>query len=200
MLISLLVFISLHSQADLKNELRSELIAAHQPLTYKQANEILFTQLSYPNQQICSVYTPLFCLSFGAIPNHTIMNIEHTWPQSLGASGIAKSDLHHLFPTTSTSNSLRGSFPFCNVTVLQRQEGDSQLGYNEFGEHCFEPPQNHKGNVARALFYFATRYNYTIDEHQEMYLKKWHVEDPVMQMKFSEILKSKTIRKFQTRL
>ncbi|MBY0452770.1 MAG: endonuclease, partial [Bdellovibrionaceae bacterium] len=177
MLIGLLLIASLNSFASVKNELRSELIANHQPITYKQANEILFTKLSTPDQQTCSVYSPSFCLAFGSIPHHTIMNIEHTWPQSLGAHGIAKSDLHHLFPATSSSNARRGSFPFCDVSVVQWEEDGSKLGFNEFGEHCFEPPAAHKGNVARALFYFATRYDFSIDEHQEMYLRKWNSED-----------------------
>lgn len=194
MLISLLLFISLQGYATVKNELRSELIADHHPLTYKQANEIIFTKLSYPNQQACSVYSPSFCLSLDVIPHHTIMNIEHTWPQSLGAHGIAKSDLHHLFPATSSSNARRGSFPFCDVLVVQWQEDGSKFGTNEFGEHCFEPPAQHKGNVARALFYFATRYDFSIDEHQEMYLRKWHTEDAV---DAAELLRNSEIKSFQ---
>jgi deoxyribonuclease I len=194
MLMSLLLLASLHSFADVKSDLRSELIANHQPITYKQANEILFTKLSSPDQQTCSVYSPSFCLAFGAIPHHTVMNIEHTWPQSLGAHGIAKSDLHHLFPATSSSNARRGSFPFCEVAVAQWQEDGSQLGFNEFGEHCFEPPAQHKGNVARALFYFATRYGFSIDEHQEMFLRKWNSEDLV---DAAELLRNSEIKTFQ---
>lgn len=81
-----------------------------------------------------------------------VMNIEHTWPQSEGARGDAKSDLHHLFATTSFSNSMRGSLPLCNVTVVKWEADQSKSGLNEFSEQCFEPPQNHKGNVTRALF------------------------------------------------
>ena len=44
------------------------------------------------------------------------MNTEHTWPQSKGATGAAKSDLHHLFPTDSKANSIRGNHPFGIVT------------------------------------------------------------------------------------
>jgi endonuclease I len=42
----------------------------------------------------------------------------------------------------------------------------------------FEPPAGHKGNVARALFYFATRYRVKMSETQEFYLRKWNKMDP----------------------
>ena len=43
----------------------------------------------------------------------------------------------------------------------------------------FEPPQQHKGNVARALFYFSTKYKLAIDPNEEAVLRKWASEDPV---------------------
>jgi endonuclease I len=85
------------------------------------------------------------------------MNVEHTWPQSEGANGFAKSDLHHLFAASSTTNSIRSSLPFCNVVEIKWEADQSKRGLNSFGEHCFEPPAKHKGNVARALFYFAIK-------------------------------------------
>jgi endonuclease I len=48
-------------------------------------------------------------------------------------------------------------------------------------QEVFEPPQDHKGNVARALFYFATRYELTIGKAEEEVLRKWNQEDPVDQ-------------------
>ena len=41
------------------------------------------------------------------------------------------------------------------------------------------PPAEHKGNVARALFYFAICYNLSISETEEFYLRQWHLFDPV---------------------
>ena len=43
----------------------------------------------------------------------------------------------------------------------------------------FEPPTEHKGNVARALFYFSVRYKISIPPNQENYLKRWNDLDPV---------------------
>ena len=47
------------------------------------------------------------------------------------------------------------------------------------GEYGFEPPVEHKGNVARALFYFAVRYDMRIAAHEEFFLRQWNVIDPV---------------------
>ncbi|RYZ68005.1 MAG: nuclease, partial [Proteobacteria bacterium] len=49
------------------------------------------------------------------------------------------------------------------------------------GGHFFEPPDAHKGNVARALFYFSVRYNIKIDPIEENFLKAWNKADPVDQ-------------------
>ena len=109
--------------------------------------------------------TDVYCESdyrspgLGKIPNNSVINVEHTWPQSKfgGASkSIKKSDLHHLYPTDSQLNSIRGSFPFGEV-VKDTQNTKcpiSRIGVDFDGHRVFEPPHDHKGNVARALFYF----------------------------------------------
>lgn len=169
----------------------------HRPLTYKMANEILFTKLDNKNGIVCSVYKNDLCLTTNTVPSPKLMNIEHTWPQSAGANGDAKSDLHHIFVSDSPTNSIRSSLPFCQVETLKWTNGESKRGYNKFNEHCFEPPQNHKGNVARALFYFSLRYQMSIDENQEAFLRVWHLEDPVDQ---AEIDRNVEVSKFQGNL
>jgi deoxyribonuclease-1 len=182
------------ASADVKSDLYLSLKSAHQPISYKEANEILFTKLNETAGVICSVYSPSFCLTSFVIPDHKVMNIEHTWPQSQGALGEAKSDLHHLFPASSSINSIRGSLPFCDVQTVKWEDQQSKRGYNEFNEHCFEPPNEHKGNVARALFYFATRYNRAIDDREEQFLRAWHFSDPV---DAKEMWRNDEIQKFQ---
>ncbi len=120
------------------------------------------------------------------LPDDTVVNVEHTWPQSKFtgrySAEMQKSDLHHLFPTNSKTNSIRGNNPFGEVE-RDLQELDCRnvrTGIAAGGhEEIFEPPQEHKGNVARALFYFATRYDMQISSQEEMFLRKWHKEDPV---------------------
>ncbi len=127
------------------------------------------------------------------IPDSNVLNCEHTWPQSRFTSKYSgstqKSDLHHLFSTSSKANSVRGNNPFAEVRNGHSATSgcsDSQTGSaisipsgQSLSGMTFEPPADHRGNVARALFYFSTRYETKIDPVQEYYLRKWHQEDPV---------------------
>lgn len=120
----------------------------------------------------------------GRIPDDKVINTEHTWPQSrFGGSNrdMQKSDLHHLFPTDSQLNGIRGNHPFGEVqkTSQSLKCTCSRAGYNTDGDYVFEPPQEHRGNVARALFYFAVRYGMSIDPTQEEILRKWNQQDPI---------------------
>ncbi len=53
------------------------------------------------------------------MPSHTVINVEHTWPQSRfnksKSRSVQKADLHHLFPTDSVANSTRGNHKFGDV-------------------------------------------------------------------------------------
>jgi endonuclease I len=120
-----------------------------------------------------------------AFQNGKGLNAEHTWPQSKGAVGPAKADLHHLFPADAAANSRRGSFPFGEVTQATWAIGGSQLGTNASGQQVFEPRAQQKGDTARALLYFYTVYgldgradtsNFRLEEET---LKRWSQEDPV---------------------
>ena len=124
----------------------------------------------------------------GSIPANNIMNTEHTWPQSKGAKREPfRGDLHHLFPTDSRANSVRGNHPFGEVEgeSVSHDCTASQTGGiinpetgKSTGIRGYQPPVGHRGNVARALFYAAGFYGYSISPLQEHYLKKWHFEDP----------------------
>lgn len=152
----------------------------YRSLGYDQARLILFTKIDNDHGEVCSVYSNHECLITYDIPNNRDMNVEHTWPKSLGASTVpAKSDLHHLYPTTNYANSVRSSLPFCEVERSDWENDGSRRGVDEAGKHCFEPPAYHRGNVARALFYFAIRYGHTIPDSEESFLRKWDKEDPV---------------------
>lgn len=120
------------------------------------------------------------------IPLGTVLNTEHTWPQSKFTGKfdreLQKSDLHHLFPTDTQLNSDRGNMEFGEVVkdTKRLKCPESRLGLPANGHHeVFEPPQHHKGNVARALFYFSVAYRLPISDQQESALRKWHQEDPV---------------------
>ena len=113
------------------------------------------------------------------------MNVEHTWPQSHFFGGATqlrmKSDLHHLFPTKTRINAERGNLKFgpINGRKMAISCEASTKGEGVDGSPRFEPPHAHKGNVARALFYFAVRYGGRIDTDEEAALREWNHLDPV---------------------
>jgi hypothetical protein len=123
-------------------------------------------------------------------PKNNVMNTEHTWPQSKGSKREpARGDLHHLFPSDSRANSARGNHPFGEVVEPEdatrhcslSQRGDildPQTGKSS-GRFGFQPPREHRGNVARAMFYVSARYGYRIGRLEEYWLRKWHLDDPV---------------------
>lgn len=123
------------------------------------------------------------------IPSANFVNCEHTWPQSKFSksfsSELQKSDLHHLFPADMKANSTRSNNPFADVDgkFTHSQCKDSKIGnaLDNPSIRSFEPPIEHKGNVARAIYYFSTRYKMEIDATQAKYLKIWNEEDPVDQ-------------------
>ena len=163
-------------------------------ISYKSAKEKMFKKLDVENGKVFSVYSDHSERS-GRVPNHRVMNAEHTWPKSKGAKeGPAKSDLHHLYPCNSVVNSVRSSYPFCEASTIIADHGRSVLGKDKDGSTCFQPPKEHRGNIARAMFYFASRYQMRIDPNQEAWFKKWHKEDPVDS---SEIERNSAISKIQ---
>lgn len=116
------------------------------------------------------------------------VNVEHSWPQSHFTKAypdeMQKSDLHHLFPTDPEVNRIRGNNPFGEVDRDMEHLSckGPRFGLGTYGsQEVFEPPQNVKGNIARALFYFAIRYQLKIYTQEEDVLRQWHREDPVDQ-------------------
>ena len=122
--------------------------------------------------------------STGTFPDP--INCEHTWPQSyFNEENPMRGDINHLFPTHMDANSRRSNYAFGNVVQnITWQDGGSKLGQNNYSEIVFEPRDGHKGDAARAIFYFVTRYgnreNY-LGAHQEADLREWFWEDPVSQ-------------------
>lgn len=101
-------------------------------------------------------------------------NTEHTFPQSLFSSmEPMRSDMFHLFPTDESANNKRSNYPFGVVTNPTWSVGGSKFDQNT---NTFEPRDLHKGDVARAMFYFVTRYqNYSSYlDGQEQILRQWH--------------------------
>jgi len=161
----------------LKDEaLKRQLLAIvnnHVSVGYQRAQDLVFGDIDNHDGMVECVYTGRKLKTAGE-PPATNMNLEHTWPQSKGAVGVAKSDLHHLFPTDAKANGRRGNNPFGYVSRPTWAEGNSKTDGD-----VFEVRPEQRGDTARAIFYFAVRYNKGISDAEEATLRRWHKEDPV---------------------
>ncbi|MBK6265162.1 endonuclease [Marivirga sp. S37H4] len=94
-------------------------------------------------------------------------NREHSFPRSWfgGTVEPMNSDVHHIFATDGYVNSKRASYPYGEVSSASyvssngSKLGSSVSGYNGT---VFEPIDEFKGDLARAAFYMATRYQNVI--------------------------------------
>ena len=170
------------------DELLQNLVDTYKPFiipNYDNARDILFGTIYNESQTLKCVYTGhTVLLEEGADPTVSAyqngssdgINTEHTFPRSKGAEfGNAVSDMHHLFPTRSIVNSSRAADRFneiadnqtvdwfyLNNTLNTIPNSNIEL-YSEDINGEFEPREDHKGNVARAMFYFYTMYKEEAD-------------------------------------
>lgn len=172
-----------------------EIIDGHKELTYAQVWDALKESDEDPNnsQNVLLFYSGKSRsknLNGGNIGD---WNREHTWAKSHGDFGTIKgpgTDIHHLRATDVQVNGARGNLDFDNGgnAVINCSECKSD-------SDSFEPPNYVKGDVARILFYMATRYevgdmvdlelNDKVNNGKNPYhgklsvLLEWHKQDPV---------------------
>jgi endonuclease I len=153
------------------------------------------------------------CGSYGA--EGDCYNREHLVPQSYFDSFQAdpmKNDPFHVVPSDGKVNGDRNNLPFGVVasgTYLSsngsKRGTNTVNGFSNYSGTVFEPIDEFKGDVARAYFYFATRYEDFMDDFYStanastcqaknmfdgsinkvfndnfiLLLIKWHLQDPV---------------------
>lgn len=182
----------------ISNNCNSNECYRHMKHEYRASREVLFGDIHLEKQGNSYFITDVYCESqfmdfdFRSkppgpflIPDHTKINAEHTWPRSKFNSQFSKSfqlsDLHNLYPTDSSANSLRSNHPFGNVQYTSRQTCSmSKKGHRNSVDNndYFEVPNQHKGNAARSVFYFAIRYKIKLTDVEEATLRNWHFQDP----------------------
>lgn len=190
------------------SELIDSLVANYKTntvLSYADARDTLFAKIYAINDSLTAVYSGYtIYLDPTKDPNQDAYNkgidTEHTYPKSKGATGQAQSDMYHLYPTRRVVNSSRGNDPFAEIPDADTDKWfrlDVVLNtiplqfINEYSEKdddgmLFEPREDHKGNAARAIFYFYTMYKQKADsadpqffQFQKNTLYQWHLADPV---------------------
>lgn len=166
----------------------------HTSVGYDKARKIMFGELDILKDAQGTYVLDVYCGKKFYFTNvdsvsgmHAQVNIEHTWPQSRFNSSYSKdmqkSDMHHLYLTDSQANSVRGNSPFGFVKASEDRTGGegcrvSRMGFIDSSE-VYTPPVPHRGNVARALFYFSMHYDLPISQSEEKILREWHKNDPV---------------------
>ena len=177
-------------------------------LSYSAARGKMYNYADNYNNQVRGVYSGYV----EAVPYSTTstspgvvnrINCEHTVPQAWFNQTVRmRSDMHHLFPTYDTWNNLRGSDPFAEipdattVTWVRNTTSQSTIPttlideWSEDTNNQFEPREDHKGNLARAIFYFYTMHggqpelvssgHHNISSVADLNtLYAWHLADPV---------------------
>jgi hypothetical protein len=190
----------LHS-SDLINFLQNN-YKTNSTLTYNDARDILYSTIDIDNNnRVYCIYTNYFVtLPTNVDPSTYLyengMNCEHLWPQSMyEGSSPMKSDMHHLRPCKENANSYRSNKPFNESSDnstnnwlwlsynYSNTPSDNINEYSENGSSIFEPREDVKGDIARALFYFYTIYTNEADDNffnlQKEILYQWHNNDPV---------------------
>ncbi len=104
----------------------------------------------------------------GSVKSSTAFNKEHTWAKSHGNFGETRgigSDMHNLRPCNENLNSTRGNLDFGTVSshvstnnISKYSWATSGMSNNYINGTYFEPKDEFKGDVARMVFYMATRY------------------------------------------
>ena len=145
-------------------------------VTYGDVRYILDETDEDPNNSSNLILVYLGTSVPGVWQDGDVWNREHVWPQSLlGESADngtvnSASDLYNLMPADPGMNSSRGNNPY------------SEMGLG------FEPRDEVKGDIARALFYMMIMYeeldlvNTAPGIHEMAYLDEllqWHYQDPV---------------------
>ncbi len=185
-------------------------------LSYNGARDVMYGYIDNENGSVQCVYTEY---AVDNVPTDNPraylyengIDCEHLWPQSMyeGTSPM-KSDIHHLRPCKSNVNSSRGNKPYNESNDNQTQTwywldyqqsnppNQNRDKYSESASGVFEPREEVKGDIARAMFYFYTMYSNVADdnffEQQKDILYDWHQDDPINQ---SEVNRTWDIADYQ---
>ncbi|MCB0276923.1 MAG: endonuclease, partial [Calditrichaeota bacterium] len=181
--------------------------ANYKPVTiynYDDARDTLFSKIDKFGDSLRCVYSGYtIYLDPNADPttyaSANDIDTEHTYPQSKGAaSGNARSDMHHLFPARSQVNSSRSNNPFGDIndnetdTWYRKDTALTVIPSSKIEEYAekdndldlFEVREDHKGNTARAFFYFYTMYQSEAESADPAFfglqkdaLYTWHQQD-----------------------
>jgi endonuclease I len=151
--------------ATLKARLR-EIIDDHTIVAYADLVPVLRDLWEDPQDatKIALVYG-----SAPALKNATTWNREHLWPRSRGVNpstapdgGPDDSDLFHVVPADANVNSARSNLYFDHSRLEDggfKEPAHIEAPLCSRDANSWQPPPMERGDIARALFYMAVRYD-----------------------------------------
>jgi endonuclease I/chitodextrinase len=130
---------------------------------YENDNSVLDIYSENPNGADPYNYTPGSNQCGNYNSEGDCYNREHIVPQSLfNEQPPMVSDIHFIRPTDGKVNGMRSNYPFGKVSTASfNSQNGSKLGNSAspgYSGTVFEPIDAFKGDVARMIFYFVTRY------------------------------------------
>ena len=197
---------------ELKTELHKIVEKTHtKKLTYSEVWGALKKADKGEGDNVICIYTGVlhaFNKQDTGSSGNDIWNREHVWPNSKGfgnKSHTAYSDIHHLYASNKNINATRGNKDFGDFELLGISSSSKDNYGNKWNSTYFEPRDEVKGDLARALFYMVIRYDGDICNNCNLDLElvlgastslsntydkigklgdlasliKWHYEDPV---------------------
>ena len=177
-----------------------QIINNHEVRSYSEFRDVILPDLDQdPNnaENIILFYknSSIPIANFASNNEPDFWNREHTWPSSHGFNDedTAYTDVHNLRPSDATVNSSKSNKDFNDVeNTEENAEGEAPDTYTN--ADFWDPRDEIKGDVARILFYMATRYEsesldlelvdrISFSNEPELgvlfTLIKWHEQDPV---------------------
>ena len=170
----------------------------HVPHSYTEARDAMFAKIEDldGDNVITDLYSGREVSGVAGLASATKQGLttEHVWPQSEGATEVAKSDLHHLRPADGSLNTHRSNLPYGEVVKaewasppVEGVDEISLVGTDKDGTKVFSPRASMRGDLARDQFYFYTRYrrdqpdDYSLGNFRVSLptLLKWNKDDPV---------------------
>ena len=149
----------------LKAELNN-IIDGHTAYSYSNLWTILQVTDADPNNSnnVIGFYSRFSMNAAAAYDNGNGWNREHSWAKSKGGFGTstgAGTDLHHMRVSDISTNGARNNRLFDDGGTTYVDNGGTYSGTTpckEGSAWSWEPGADQKGDVARMLFYMATRY------------------------------------------
>lgn len=189
------------SGVPLKNALNGIIKNGHTVILYNDIIGPLKTIWQDPLNSSNMIYT----YSGFSVPKSTPLdssgwNREHLWPRSRGNGdqlGPDDSDLFHVVPADASVNTQRGNLYFDTSSAADGgivNPAHAEAPGNSRDADSWEPLASQRGDIARAMFYMAVRYDGTEPNTQDMELVgrsptgpqmgnlntllAWHAADP----------------------